>query len=1340
MKLATALHYSLRWLYKSIAILLVVFAVLLSCLRLFLPYAENYRDDLQNHINSTYQTNIIIGSLNSGWTANGPTLLAKNISLLNANGVKIFVGNFEVELDFWQTLLHRQLITTNFNLENTKIYFDPTRFEKLKKSEKDRVVLDKLYNLFLTQIPRFTIRDSQVQIQFSSATRTLFISELAWLNEGKAHRGKGEVIVDGLSTNKLSLLVDLEGKNKDELDGQAYFEANNINITPWIEQFLAIEDDKTDSAINFQTWLKIDKGYAEQLIVKFGDNHISWQEDEQKQAVDEAHKLTINDGYFVIQATEKASQFRYYSSPIKWQVNDKPQQYIKFNGAMTYQQVSGYVSRLDVESIVALNPLFITKPELQDMLLSLAPQGEFHDIQFNYHDTFSLVSQFSRVTTQNFNSIPSIENLSGTLAYQEGKALLNLSAQDGHLDFGRHFKWPIPYQAITADILLTFDQGILAKVSDINLVSPELSLEGELVVNVPNDDDASMALLAYVDKGKAEFAKHYYPHLLMGDDLVNYLERAITDGELNNAEIVFDGYFNDFPFTDKPGIFYVDAQLENSNFVFDKNWPAIENLNANLNFTNNSMMITAHSGSLKGLNVNGVQVGIASLSDNQILTVDAKINQQKPAHISALMNASPLADSVGTVLNTAVFSHPISGEFSLDLPLDDADKAIAKGKINFSNNDLHLQTPDMQFANLYGELSFNNDIIKVNNIAANWRGMPMNFSVAAQNEALLYRTDIQFSGDWLKELWKIEIPEPIQKYLDGSLNWQGNLALLIPHGSDELAYQLELSAALDDNRLNLPAPYTKAENMPLSLQASVTGDNDLSRIQANLADNLSFYGELSHQQTAFTRAHLVLGSEKMMLPLDGFHISASLEEADVGEWQPFIGDILASLPNSDNKTPNQQVLIEQPERIRASIKQLNFLDESFNDVSLNMLAQKNWWLLEVNAKELRSQIKLYPDYDEQGLDINIDFLNIAEQPIPEVLEELTQELSPTANNKTAHSNEKPASKNVATTSFTALDHANNQTIFNSLPPIKFNCESCKIGSFDFGTVAFEIAKSSEQLMLLKNFSAKRKGFEARLAGQWLMQDDYSSSQLAGNIQIKNIEAEMDKMSFDSIIKDSGAELKFDINWLGGLQDFSTHNLNGEIHSVIDDGYLADVSDQARIFSILSLQSLVRKLTLDFRDVFSDGMFYSEIKGDSTIENGVIYTDNMKMKGSAGDLLVQGNTNLVSGQLDYRMSYKPNLTSSLPVLGWIATLNPVAIIAGVAIDEVITSNVVSEFTFELTGSIDEPNLKEVNRKSQNISVGRSTPPKVVEEPIEAEASDTKITPLKQYTPIYENNDG
>jgi len=73
-----------------------------------------------------------------------------------------------------------------------------------------------------------------------------------------------------------------------------------------------------------------------------------------------------------------------------------------------------------------------------------------------------------------------------------------------------------------------------------------------------------------------------------------------------------------------------------------------------------------------------------------------------------------------------------------------------------------------------------------------------------------------------------------------------------------------------------------------------------------------------------------------------------------------------------------------------------------------------------------------------------------------------------------------------------------------------------------------------------------------------------------------------------------------------------------------------------------------------------------------------------------------------------MSYKPDLTSSLPVLAWIATLNPVTFLAGVAIDQVIKSQVVSELTFELTGTIDNPDFREVNRKNKNVSVERIIP--------------------------------
>ena len=116
-----------------------------------------------------------------------------------------------------------------------------------------------------------------------------------------------------------------------------------------------------------------------------------------------------------------------------------------------------------------------------------------------------------------------------------------------------------------------------------------------------------------------------------------------------------------------------------------------------------------------------------------------------------------------------------------------------------------------------------------------------------------------------------------------------------------------------------------------------------------------------------------------------------------------------------------------------------------------------------------------------------------------------------------------------------------------------------------------------------------------------------------------------------------------------------------------------------------------------------------------------------MNGTAGNLYIKGNTSFNTNILDYKMSYKPNLTSSLPVLAWIATLNPVVFLAGVAIDQVITSQVVSEFNFELTGSVSQPNFREVNRKSRDVSVGRSTPPKFADN---IEKTDTEKNSIQE----------
>jgi uncharacterized protein YhdP len=104
-------------------------------------------------------------------------------------------------------------------------------------------------------------------------------------------------------------------------------------------------------------------------------------------------------------------------------------------------------------------------------------------------------------------------------------------------------------------------------------------------------------------------------------------------------------------------------------------------------------------------------------------------------------------------------------------------------------------------------------------------------------------------------------------------------------------------------------------------------------------------------------------------------------------------------------------------------------------------------------------------------------------------------------------------------------------------------------------------------------------------------------------------------------------------------------LNGAVDWRLDDGYLTEISDQgSRIFTVLSLDSLIRKLSLDFRDVFAKGFFYEQITGTLVLENGVAITNDTVVDGGAGEIEIAGYSDLVNQELNYNMAFAPNKSS------------------------------------------------------------------------------------------------
>jgi len=1286
-----------RWLnrtYKCLAILLVVFAVLISALRLFLPYAHNYRQDLQNYINDKYNSNVIIGSLEMGWKSSGPTLVAANVSLIQTDSAEIYIQAFDMNVDFWGSIRNQRLITRDFSLNGVKVLFDKTT---LSESGNDSFLMNNIYELFLSQIGQFSVNDSQVIYRTDTGQRTFLIDSVHWLNQGDVHKASGNVVLDGITSNNLRLNLNMVGADINAMNGSLYLSANSLNITPWLDSVFAIEDENTHSTINFDAWLSIKDGQANNLHVQLGQNQVAWQHQEN------IRTFNIDKGQIVFDNLSEPSKFTVYSSPIHISSNSKTWQPLIFNVRRVATKLQTYLSNIDIEGVTDLLPLFVEQQESIAMFEAINPVGKIQDVYIEIdEDKLSGVAQFAEVTTQYANGIPGIENVSGQVAFKDQKLQLELIAKNGALDFEKHFKAPIDYTSLSSSLNVKFsDSSWSLTSSNIVFNSDDVSVDAEIGVFGGEAKEVEMSLLATAIEGNAVFAETFYPHLLMGNDLVNYLNNALEKGKLDQALVLVNGPLTSFPYENGGGTFVVDAELTNSTFNFDKAWPAINHFDANLNFTNNSMLITGRSGSLNGISVRGVQAAIEDLSTDQVLTVDATFKDTAPKLVSNLMITSPLNSTVGAVLEKVVVSNNIAGEFHLTLPLNALDSSLAKGTVYFKDNIIDLQSPEMHFTQVNGELAFSNENIKTKDLSFLWREMPLSVEISSKDEDRHYQTNINIVANWQDKQWSKEVPELLKSYGDGTLNWYGELVLKNSH-DNSFEYTLGIQSNLQNAQLNLPSPFNKNidEIMPANIQMS--GDEDQSTIDAQIGQQFKFYGNLNHHQVSFSQAHLILGNEPMYLPLNGFHISTNLAKADFHQWQPLVSDILNSLPDK-NETDKTISLLEQPERIRGNIGTLNFLDESLKGVSFNLEDQIGWWLLDLSSKEARANVKIYPDWLIQGLEINADFIHLNPQ------KSVFNGSSSTINTHTK--TEQGVVEEIKEA--TPFDISTNDLIFKNIPTMRLSCADCSYGDLNFGRMVFKLNREDENILSVKDFVAERNNSKLNLQAYWRHDDQNSITQISGEYSSKDIERELDRLGFPSTVKDSGLKSVFDVNWLGGPHDFSVATLNGDTKGELNEGYLAEVPDGARAFSILSLQSLVRKLKFDFRDIFSDGMFYSEIKGDFHIQNGVVYTKNTFLKGAAGDLSVKGNTDLNTETLDYSMSYKPNMTSSLPAIAWIATLNPVTFLAGLAIDEVITSKVISEYKMEVTGSISKPIVKEVDRKTQNISVGRDSPPRIVE---------------------------
>jgi uncharacterized protein YhdP len=140
---------------------------------------------------------------------------------------------------------------------------------------------------------------------------------------------------------------------------------------------------------------------------------------------------------------------------------------------------------------------------------------------------------------------------------------------------------------------------------------------------------------------------------------------------------------------------------------------------------------------------------------------------------------------------------------------------------------------------------------------------------------------------------------------------------------------------------------------------------------------------------------------------------------------------------------------------------------------------------------------------------------------------------------------------------------------------------------------------------------------------------------------------------------------------------------------------------AKLLGVLSLQSLPRRLTLDFRDVFSEGFAFDGIVASAGITHGIMTTDSFKMRSVSAAVLLDGSVDIVKETQNLNVVVLPEINVGAASVAYGLLVNPVIGLGTFLAQLVLRDPLTAAFTMEyqIAGSWKDPAISKVDRHNR-----------------------------------------
>ncbi|WP_395339889.1 YhdP family protein [Ningiella sp. W23] len=1311
---------ALRQLWTAAAVALVIIALGISLLRYSLPLLDDRKHLIENYVLTEYGVDLTIGSVSAMWKASGPSLQFTDVHLRQneQSPVAVQVQNVYIAVEFWSSIFSRQLQSRKVTLSDLNVTVDVKR---LAGGSSDFPVVDALESLFLEQLSQFSITNSELSFVNADAQNKVRIRQLSWLNQDNRHQGLGEFSLDGFASNTAVFVLDLTG-NIESYSGILYAKGQDLDISGWLNDFVtqhesdAKENVQIDSSIksagNFELWASIDQGRFTSVSGKILPSQLTYTDANQLPLISSisadfyaAPHKTVNEQnkwYFGIDNFNFSKELDVQNSDVNEALMTG------FRGQFTsFDDIQVHNTQaLELDKLIPLLSIYDSKIATLASALDMRIKAPTVQLSFSSSGLNAIVKD-SVWSWSERDKIPGVNGLLMDLYLDENRGLIELSAEQTDVFSQNMFERDLALENLDIPIWLTrsnmsrsvagddLPKRVAQKGWSLSSTEGMIKIDGLLIHPDFSYRSVDKALSVISDVETLALARvpEFLPKNLMGENVRRYLSQAFTGGgTVEAAHILWQGDASKFPFSDNSGVFQASVAIDDADFVFSKAWPTLNELDISLLFENNSLTMRADSGKLAGVNLTHLDASIESLAKSSLLTIDVR-GDSTGEDVAQLMLQSSLETSLGRVLSEDVI---VDGEVSTDLrlliPLADPNNTRAIGEAVLNQSQVKVAALGLNFADADGVISFDNEALSIDALNATLLDQAVSISLQGQQQEESYSLNLDINGQWDAKPIVERYATHLNGKLSGSFDW--NLGLELALTGKNYRYQAQLNSSMLALESSLPAPFYKSARDAMPLKVVAQGDNIASTITAKIGGDVSFEGVLPHKEKQFSRAHLALGQTDFVGMGVGFSISANLASIDFENWYQAVNGLTRGLEYSEKP------IFSVPERIFAQADQVLIGGTRITDVDVTAKRLDRDWRFDINADQIRGQLDISSNWVSEGVRFDADYIKLSDIDLEASAKEDATGFEP-----------------------------------QSLPMIRLSCKQCEVGSVNLGRLTLE-AEPNDDGIEITRLEVETKTGAISATGQWYKRHQDHYTFLSGDLRSGDFGQFLSGFGLDSGIKDSGAAMDFRLTWKDSPMDFGFADLDGTVDWSLSDGYMTEVSDKgSRIFTLLSLNSLVRKLSLDFRDVFAKGFFYDEMLGSIQITDGKADTRDTRIDGAAGEIEIYGYTDLVSKELNYNVSFAPNVTGNLPVLVYFFTVSPPSALAALAIDQVLTSaKVISNVNYSVSGTIDNPVLIETGRQSTDVDLPSRRVPELDEN------SDEFLPPtIEDFLPL-EQGDG